>query len=64
MEIEMNTSNFAGRKAPSANDQFVPVLAELLDSVENDALRLKGVQAGDILVFDQDGQITGFWRVI
>lgn len=57
----MNTSNFAGHSSPGINDRFVPVTGDLLERLNDDALRAK-VRVGDILTCAEDGRVTGFWR--
>jgi hypothetical protein len=57
----MNTSNLAGHNAPSANDQFLPVTAYVLDCFQaGTTSRPNDVQLGDVLTI-QDGRITGYW---
>lgn len=61
MELQMNTSNFAGHSSPGISDRFVPVTGDLLERLDDAELRIK-VRVGDILTCAEDGHVTGFWR--
>lgn len=57
----METSISAGHSSPGVNSHFVPVTSDLLERLDDEAVRA-AVRVGDILTCADNGQVTGFWR--